>query len=455
MKRMTVTKITYFLAFIATTLFAGAAQAQQTAKISAGGTGYYEYLPQDYNSNNNLYPIVISLHGKGEKGTTSTNPDDIKAGVPKVANVGVAKLIKYGAEYPFIVISPQLKSSYGTWPPNYVMEVLNYVRKYLRVDPRRIYITGISLGGYGTWTTLGAFPETFAAAAPVCPGGNSLSKACAISAENVPTWGFHGESDGVVSYTVTTKMTNAINACPTKTTPLAKYTLYPSLGHVIWDKVYKESGVLNWMLNFTNEDPAPAVSGGSTTTPTNVLPVVSAGGDKNLTLPTNSTYMQGTASDSDGYVASYQWSKVSGSTATLSGATTSKLTVSNLVSGTYKFRLTVKDNKGATKYDEVNVYVNTSTTSTTNTVSSLTAGSDKTLYLPTNATYLPSSASDPDGIASYKWTKISGSTVVMKYADSYRLNISSLVAGTYVFRVTVTDKKGATRYDDVKVYVKS
>jgi hypothetical protein len=451
MKRMTVKKFSYFLAIIATTLFAGVAQAQQVAKITPAGTGYLEYLPADYNSNSNAYPIVISLHGKGEKGTTSTDPALIKAGAAKVANVGVAKLIKYGTQYPFIVISPQLKSSYGTWPANYVMEVLNYVKTYLRVDPKRVYLTGLSLGGFGVWTTVGAYPSTFAAIAPICSGGNALAKACDIAAENVAAWGFHGEADGVVSYTVTTKMINAMNACATKPNPLAKVTIYPGLGHVIWDKVYKESGVLNWMLQFVNGSTTPT----TTTTTTNVLPVVSAGGDKTLLLPTNSTYMQGTATDADGTIASYQWTKISGSTATMSGATTSKLTVSNLVAGTYTFRLTAKDNKGATKYDDVKVTVQSSTTSTTNTVSVLSAGTDRTLTLPTNATYLPSKASDPDGIASYKWTKISGGYVVMKYATSYRLHVSSLVAGTYTFRVTVTDKKGATRYDDVKVYVKS
>jgi hypothetical protein len=324
------------------------------------------------------------------------------------------------------------------------------VKTYLRVDPKRIYITGLSLGGYGTWTTVGAYPEVFAAAAPVCPGGNALSKACAIAAENVATWGFHGDADGVVSYQVTVKMTNAINACAIKPNPLAKMTIYPGLGHVIWDKVYKESGVLNWMLQFTNGS-TPT----TTTTTTNILPVVSAGSDKSITLPTTSTYMQGTATDSDGSIASYAWTKVSGGAASMSGTTTSKLTVSNLVAGTYKFRLTVKDNKGATKYDEVNVYVKSSTTSTTNTVYSVSAGGDKTLILPSNWTYLPGTASDPDGIASYKWTKVSGSTATLKYADTYRVNISNLVAGTYTFRLTVTDRKGATRYDDVKVYVKS
>ncbi|HEU5148298.1 MAG TPA: PHB depolymerase family esterase, partial [Chryseosolibacter sp.] len=169
--------------------------AQQTAKITSSGIGYLEYLPQDYTKNTNKYPIVIFLHGIGERGTTSTDPTTLLSSVQKVANVGLAKYVKYGAQYPFIIISPQLKSSYGTWPANYVMDVLNHVKKYLRINEQRIYITGLSLGGFGTWTTLGAYPQVFAAAVPICSGGSALSKACVIAAENIPLWGFHGTAD--------------------------------------------------------------------------------------------------------------------------------------------------------------------------------------------------------------------------------------------------------------------
>lgn len=448
---MRLKKFNYFLAVLATIMFTGA-YAQQTAKITSSGIGYLEYLPQGYSSNLDKYPVVISLHGIGEKGTTSTDPATIKSSVLKVANVSLAKYIKYGTQYPFIVISPQLKSSYGTWPANYVMDVINHVKRTLRIDERRIYLTGLSLGGFGVWTTAATYPQTFAAIAPICSGGNALSKACNIASENIPVWAFHGDADTRVSYQVSLKMVNAINACAVKPNPLAKITIYPGLSHVIWDKVYKESGVLNWMLSFTN-----GTTSGSTTAPTtttNIAPVVSAGADKSITLPTNSTYMQGSASDSDGSIASYQWSKISGSTASMSGTTSSKLTVSNLVAGTYTFRLTVKDNKGTSKYDDVKVTVGSTTSSTTNTVQYVTAGSDRTLYLPSNWTYLPGSAGDPDGIASYLWTKVSGGYAKIEYANTSRSRVSGLVAGTYTFRLTVKDKKGATRYDDVRVIVK-
>lgn len=423
------------------------AQAQQTAKITSSNIGYLEYLPQGYKNNSNTYPVVISLHGIGEKGTNSTDPATLKSSVQRVANVGLAKNVKYGTQYPFILISPQLKSSYGTWPAAYVMDVINYVKKTLRINPKRIYITGLSLGGYGTWTTLGAYPEVFAAALPICAGGSALSKACGIAAADVPVWGFHGNKDAVVSYTVTTKMINAINACTPKPSPLAKTTLFVGMGHGIWDKVYKETGALNWLLSFTN--------GSATSSPdpvTNVLPVVSAGADKSLVLPTNSIYIQGTASDNDGSIASYQWTKVSGGAASLSGQNTSKVRAYNLVAGTYVFRLTVKDNKGASKSNDVKITVSASKTS--NTAPIANAGPDRDVKLPSTSVRLSGSAKDNGGsIASYKWTQYGGAAAAIGNATSAAPTISGLKAGKYYFRLTVKDNAGATDYDNMLIRV--
>jgi predicted esterase len=422
--------------------FFSTSQAQQTAKITSSGIGYLEYVPQDYNQNSNDYPIVIFLHGIGERGTTSTDPTTLKSSVQKVANVGLAKYVKYGTQYPFILISPQLKSSYGTWPANYVMDVLNHVKKYLRVNEKRIYITGLSLGGFGTWTTLGAYPEVFAAAVPICSGGNALSKACAIAAENVPLWAFHGTADNIVSYTVTTKMIDAVNACTPKPDPLAKTTLFSGLGHIIWDKVYKETNAVNWMISFTNG----TTSGGTTNNP----PVVDAGTDKSVTLPTNEVYMQGAASDGDGSIASYSWTKVSGGAASLSGTTGSKLRAYNLIEGSYSFRLTVKDDKGASKYDDVKVTVAGQTSANVAPVAN--AGPDKTTS--STSITLSGSGTDKDGkIVSYRWTKYYGGTVTLTNATSAAVTVSGMKDGKYFLRLTVTDDDGATDYDNMQVVV--
>src|SRR5688500_7465984 len=102
-----------FLVAFATLAFSGAV-AQNTPKITSDGTAYLEYLPQGYNTNTNKYPLVISLHGIKERGTTSTDPAVQKVDVMRVANVGMPKYTKFGAQYPFILISPQLKNNNGS-----------------------------------------------------------------------------------------------------------------------------------------------------------------------------------------------------------------------------------------------------------------------------------------------------------------------------------------------------
>jgi dienelactone hydrolase len=408
--------------------------AQQTSKMTSTGIGYLEYLPQGYKTNSNNYPIVISLHGIKEKGNTL-------ADVARVANVGLPKYVKYGQQYPFILISPQLKTSMSRWAGDYVMQVINHVKKSLRIDSRRIYLTGLSLGGGGVWSVATAYPSVFAAILPICSGYNVTGSAYKIASENIATWGFHGDKDYTVNYTVTQKMINAINSCTPKPSPLAKFTIFPGMGHIIWDKVYKETSALSWMLGFTN--------GSSSSTTSNSAPLVSAGGDKTITLPTNYTTLQATASDTDGSVRSYVWTKLSGGTVSMSGTTSSKVSLSNMVAGSYYFRVTVKDDDGASKYDDVKVTVSSSTT---NKLPIVSAGSDKTT---SNTGFtIVGSASDSDGyIAAYKWTKVSGPSISMSNTTSSKLWASSLVSGTYYFRLTVTDNKGGTKYDDMKLVV--
>jgi dienelactone hydrolase len=437
----------YSLLFLASVGFSNV-NAQQTAKVSPKLTGYLEYLPQGYNNNTDKYPIVISLHGIKEKGTTSTNITDIKTSAARVANVGLPKYVKYGAQYPFILISPQLKSNMGRWTGDYVMEVLNYVKTYLRVDPNRIYLTGLSLGGGGVWSVATAYPSVWASILPICSGYNIAASACKLASVNLPVWGFHGDADNVVSYNVTVNMINAINNCSPKCSPGAKVTIFPGLGHVIWDKVYKETSALNWMLSYRK---------GSTSiqepVPTNAVPVANAGANKSITLPTNSVTITGSATDSDGTIASYIWTKKSGSTATLSGAATKTLSVSSLVAGTYVFTLTVKDDKGATDTDDVTVTVNSSTT-TTNTAPIANAGANIKVSLPTSTATIRGSATDSEGnIASYTWTKVSGAAVSMSGTTTTTLGLSGLKSGNYVFRLTVKDSKGAVDTDDMLVTV--
>ncbi|MBL7743379.1 MAG: heparin lyase I family protein [Chitinophagaceae bacterium] len=197
--------------------------------------------------------------------------------------------------------------------------------------------------------------------------------------------------------------------------------------------------------NVTYNDVAPTPSG-------NIAPTANAGTDITLTLPANSTTLNGSGTDTDGSIASYAWTRVSGPTTfTLGTANAPTTTLSNLVQGTYVFRLTVTDNGGATSTDDVTVTVNAAA----NQTPTANAGTDITMTLPTNSTTLNGSGTDPDGtIASYAWARVSGpTTFTLGTANAATTTLTNLVQGTYVFRLTVTDNGGATATDNVTVTV--
>ena len=181
----------------------------------------------------------------------------------------------------------------------------------------------------------------------------------------------------------------------------------------------------------------------------NKPPVANAGTDKNLALPTNSVNLNGSGSDPDGSIKSYQWTKSSGGTATLTNANTATLQLSDLIAGTYVFRLTVIDDKDATAFDDVSV-----TVEATNQSPVANAGGNKTLKLPSNSIVLNGSGSDPDGIiASYLWTKVSGPAATPANENTANLTLTNLVQGTYIFRLTVTDNDGSTGSNEATVTV--
>ncbi len=193
---------------------------------------------------------------------------------------------------------------------------------------------------------------------------------------------------------------------------------------------------------------------GVVSNPGNQAPVANAGADKSVTLPATNVSLTGSGNDPDGSITGYSWTRVSGpNTPTLSGASTTTLSVTGLIAGTYVFRLTVTDNAGATGYDDVNVVVSVATPS--NQAPTANAGADKSISLPTSLVTLTGSGTDPDGsIASYSWIRVSGPNVpVLSGNTTTVLTATGLIAGTYVFRLTVTDNGGLTGTDEVNVTV--
>ncbi len=427
------------------TLFALAsiAAAQQKFRTTSPSViAYLEYLPEGYNLNSEKYPIVIFLHGNGEKGPNSTDTTVLKQYISLVAKHGPPKHVNNGTEFPFVLISPQLKSSYSTWTSAYIMEVINHCKTYLRVDERRIYITGLSLGGGGTWVAAQDQPALFAAIAPVCGGYNTPSKACNIAGENLPVWAFHGDKDATVPLSRSTTMVNAINACVPTPSPLAKMTIYPGVGHNAWDYAYKPDNSLHnpnvyqWLMSYTN-----------TSNKGNKIPLANAGADKVISGKTSYS-LTGSGTDSDGTITSYSWRQISGPSATLTNTTSATVSLSALTLGTYVFQLKVTDNSGNTDSDYIRLTVNPNKPPVAN------AGTDRVITLPATSCSLAGTGTDPDGtISKYSWRQVSGAVAVMSGATTATLNLSAMTEGTSRFELTVTDNNNATDKDTVQVTV--
>jgi predicted peptidase len=351
MKRM---KRIVLVALLVFGFFTQMVNAQQVFKTtSKSKIAFYEYVPPDYNSNSNKYPVMIFLHGIGERGPNSTDPNVLDNEIWEVAKLGPPMYVKQGYKFPFILISPQLKNNYGNWPSSYVMEVIEYVKTYLRIDEKRIYLTGLSLGGGGTWVTAQDYPKVFAAIAPLCGSTNSPSKAYNLAKENLPTWGFHGKKDNIVPYSRTVNMVNAINGSTPKPSPYARVTLYADIYHDTWKYAYRtdhsihSENLYDWIVKFRNYYNAG-----------NKLPYANANVDQTKYLSSTSrTTISGSGTDNDGTIISYHWTKISGPSASLSGVDSKTLTVSSLRAGTYTFRLTVKDNAYNSDSDYVKIIV--------------------------------------------------------------------------------------------------
>ena len=180
---------------------------------------------------------MIFLHGAGEKGNSSEDNTFLDL----VLRNGPPKLIErkeWAPKYPMIVVSPQCHD--GGWNGTKIHEFIKFILANYNVNKNRIYITGLSMGGYGTFDYITTTADSCyaAAAVPICGGGNSGK---VEGMKHIPTWAFHGDADNTVSVNSSIKMIDAINA---KNPPIkAKLTIYPGIGHNSWSMTYDGSGM--------------------------------------------------------------------------------------------------------------------------------------------------------------------------------------------------------------------
>jgi predicted peptidase len=193
---------------------------------------YLLYLPEGYGEKQQHWPMILFLHGADERGS------DLK----KVKKHGPPKIVEKQRDFPFIVVSPQCPE--GDWWTEKVEVLINLVddiaTRY-KVDKKRIYLTGLSMGGYGTWALASAYPERFAAIAPICGGG---SRIMSLRLKDIPIWVFHGAKDKHVPLEESEEMVNAVKARGGD----AKLTVYPDAGHDSWTETYNNQKLYDWFL---------------------------------------------------------------------------------------------------------------------------------------------------------------------------------------------------------------
>lgn len=206
---------------------------------------YWIYLPGDYDAQAETggAPLMLFLHGAGERGN---NPDEIG----KVKVHGPPKLLdreEFRKNWPCVTVSPQCKNDYA-WSPGQLMLLLDHIEKEYKIDKRRIYVTGISMGGFGTWMCLRENPDRFAAAAPICGGGDAK---WGEKLTNVPIWVFHGNRDGVVPVRLSENLVGTIKKAGGNR---VVFTAYDGVDHDSWTRTYDNQLLYDWMLSNVRDD---------------------------------------------------------------------------------------------------------------------------------------------------------------------------------------------------------
>jgi predicted peptidase len=207
----------------------GVQTATQLNTLVSVQLGYLVYLPKDYEKQSS-WPLMLFLHGAGERG------NDLEL----VKKHGPPKLIAAGKEFPFIVVSPQCPKD-RWWEPFELVALINEISNRNKVDTDRIYVTGLSMGGFGSWSLAFFAPQQLAAIAPICGGGETH---WTKQFSQLPVWAFHGAKDTVVPLERSQAMVDALK----KNGGDPKLTVYPDAAHDSWTETYNNPAFYEWLL---------------------------------------------------------------------------------------------------------------------------------------------------------------------------------------------------------------
>jgi predicted peptidase len=209
-------------------------------KTTKADLKYLLFLPKDYQAHSQKrWPLIFFLHGAGERGSN----------VWKVAVHGPPKIVAKDPDFPFIVVSPQCPEG-QIWSSEALLGLLDNVEKKLNVDTGRVYLTGLSMGGYGSWDLGLRHPDRFAAIVPICGGGQLISVLLAEGTnrealKSLGVWAFHGGKDPVVPLVESQRMADFLKKSGVQD---VKLTVYPEAGHDSWTEAYNDPELYKWLL---------------------------------------------------------------------------------------------------------------------------------------------------------------------------------------------------------------
>lgn len=199
---------------------------------------YLLYLPKDYGKKQNAkWPMILFLHGMGERGNN----------LELVKKHGIPKIVEKKEDFPFVVVSPQcpINSMWNMMVDELHALVVDAVQRF-NIDENRVYLTGLSMGGYGAWHLAAAYPDLFAAVVPIC-GGMIHDKDVSEQIKglkDMPIWIFHGAKDEAVPVENSKELYDALK----KLGGNVKITIYPDLGHDSWTVTYDNPALYKWLL---------------------------------------------------------------------------------------------------------------------------------------------------------------------------------------------------------------
>ena len=206
--------------------------------------GYLLHIPTGYaDTPAKAWPLIVFLHGRGERG----------ADLELLKAHGVPKVVAQDPDFPFVTLSPQCPAGLG-WPHLVIplRLLINEMIARYRIDPDRVYLTGLSMGGHGSWELAMTYPDLFAAVAPVCGRCPVGYEKRVLAIAHLPVWAFHGQADPVVSLVHSARMVEALRAAGAD----PRFTIYPGVQHASWEMAYADPALYEWFLQHTRQ-PAP------------------------------------------------------------------------------------------------------------------------------------------------------------------------------------------------------